>query len=251
LSGLDGVSVGLFADYDNDGYKDLFVSRTFRPNQLFHSNGDGTFTDVTRTSGIGEDCCTTVASWADYDNDGYLDLYVGRYLDPRKAIPTTFYARNGEPNQLYHNNGDRTSANVTAKASVGDLGLCLGTVFGDYDDDGYPDLYMVNDFGPKTVYHNNRNGTFSDVTAKSGTLAYGAGMRASMADYDNDGKLDLHCSNIRSEHAWCAAPTRWAGSGARHLPTSTTMGGWTSMPRMAGSRIIRDTEIELEFLNNV
>ena len=129
LSGLDGVSVAVFADYDNDGFKDLFVSRTFRPNQLFHNNGDGTFTDVTKQSGIGEDSCTTVASWADYDNDGFLDLYVGRYLDPREAIPTTFYARNGEPNQLYHNNGDGTFTNVTAKAGVDDSGPLSGDGF--------------------------------------------------------------------------------------------------------------------------
>jgi hypothetical protein len=227
LTGLDGVSVALFADYDNDGHKDLFVSRTFRPNQLFHNNGDGTFADVTRKSGIGEDCCTTVASWADYDNDGLLDLYVGRYIDPRKDIPTTFYARNGEPNQLYHNNGDGTFSNVTGKAGVGDPGLCLGTVFGDYDDDGYPDLYVVNDFGRKTLYHNNRNGTFSDVTVQSGTLAYGAGMSASFADYDNDGKLDIYCTNIRSEYAWFAsAPTV-----NRYMINSWLQGVWkTDMP---------------------
>src|SRR5437016_1450541 len=182
VSGLDGVSVAVFADYDNDGYKDLFVSHTFRHNQLFHNNGNGTFTDVTAKSGIGEDCCTTVASWGDYDNDGFLDLYVGRYLDPRDAIPTTFYARNGLPNQLYHNNGDGTFTNVTEKAGVGETGLCLGTVWGDYDGDGFLDLYVVNDFGRKTLYHNNRNGTFTDVTVKSGTLAYGAGMSASFAD---------------------------------------------------------------------
>jgi len=204
LAGLDGVSVALFADYDNDGYKDLFVSRTFKPNQLFHNNGNGTFTEVTKKAGIGEDCCTTVASWGDYDNDGFLDLYVGRYLDPRTDIPTTFYARNGLPNQLYHNNGDGTFTNVTEKAGVGEKGLCLGTVFGDYDNDGYPDIYVVNDFGRKTLYHNNRNGTFTDVTVKSGTLAYGAGMSASMADYDNDGKLDIYSTNIRSEEAWYA-----------------------------------------------
>jgi hypothetical protein len=204
LGGLDGVSVALFADYDNDGFKDLFVSRTFKPNQLFRNNGNGTFTEITKKSGIGEDCCTTVASWGDYDNDGYLDLYVGRYLDPREAIPTTFYARNGLPNQLYHNNGDGTFTNVTEKAGVGELGLCLGTVWGDYDGDGYLDLYVVNDFGRKTLYHNNRNGTFTDVTVKTGTLAYGAGMSASFADYDNDGKLDIYCTNIRSEEAWYA-----------------------------------------------
>jgi len=227
LAGLDGVSVALFADYDNDGRKDLFVSRTFRPNQLFHNNGDGTFTDVTRESGIGADSCTTVASWGDYDNDGFLDLYVGRYLDPRKGIPTTFYARNGEPNQLYHNNGGGTFSNVTKSAGVGDPGLCLGTVWGDYDDDGYLDLYVVNDFGRKTLYHNNHDGTFTDVTVKTNTLAYGAGMSASFADYDNDGKLDIYCTNIRSEHAWFAeAPTV-----LRYMRKSWTQGVWrTDMP---------------------
>ena len=222
LAGLDGVSVALFADYDNDGFKDLFVSRTFKPNQLFHNNGDGTFTDVTKQSGIGEDCCTTVAAWADYDNDGYLDLYVGRYLDPRTEIPTTFYARNGEPNQLYHNNGDGTFTNVTKKAGVGDKGLCLGVVWGDFNDDGCPDLYVVNDFGRKTLYRNNGDGTFTDITAKSNTLAYGAGMSASFVDYDNDGKFDYYVTHIRSEHAWFAeAPTV-----KRYMLRCFTQGTW-------------------------
>jgi ASPIC and UnbV/FG-GAP-like repeat len=227
LSGLDGVSVAVFADYDNDGFKDLFVSRTFKPNQLFHNNGDGTFTDVTRQAGLGEDCCTTVAAWADYDNDGYLDLYVGRYIDPRKDIPTTFYARNGEPNQLYHNNGDGTFTNVTKKAGVGEKGLCLGVVWGDYNDDGYPDLYVVNDFGRKTLYRNNGDGTFRDVTVRSHTLAYGAGMSASFVDYDNDGKFDFYVTHIRSDHAWFAeAPTV-----RRYLLRSITRGTWkTDMP---------------------
>ena len=224
LAGLDGVSVALFADYDNDGFKDLFVSRTFKPNQLFHNNHDGTFTDVTAKSGLGSECCATVASWGDYDNDGYLDLYVGRYLDPRKDIPTTFYARNGEPNQLYHNNHDGTFTNVTVKAGVGEIGLCLGTVFGDYNDDGYPDIYVVNDFGRKTLYRNNKNGTFTDVTVESGTLAYGAGMSASMADYDNDGKLDIYSTNIRSEDAWYA---NWPTVG-RYMVNSWRQGVWVS-----------------------
>ncbi|HEY3132581.1 MAG TPA: CRTAC1 family protein [Acidobacteriota bacterium] len=224
LSGLDGVSVGVFADYDNDGFKDLFVSHTFRHNQLFHNNGDGTFTDVTAKAGIGEDNCTTVASWGDYDNDGYLDLYVGRYLDPRKGIPPTFYARNGEPNQLYHNNGDGTFTNVTQKAGVGDTGLCLGSVWGDYDDDGFPDLYVANDFGRKTLYHNNGNGTFTDVTVRSNTLDYGAGMSASFADYDNDGKLDLYVTNLRSEHAWFAEEPTVSG----YMLNCVRQGVWRS-----------------------
>jgi hypothetical protein len=227
LSGLDGVSVGVFADYDNDGHKDFFVSRTFSPNQLFHNNGDGTFTDVTAGSGIGADCCTTVASWADYDNDGDLDLYVGRYLDPRTKIPTTFYARNGEPNQLYRNDGGGKFTNVTEQAGVGEVGLCLGTVFGDYDNDGDPDLYVVNDFGRKTLYRNNGDGTFTDVTVKSGTLDYGAGMSAAMGDYDNDGDLDMYTANIRSESRWFAeAPTVW-----RYMFNSVRQNVWmTDMP---------------------
>jgi hypothetical protein len=232
LAGLDGVSVALFADYDNDGWKDLFVSRTFRPNQLFHSEGRGpdgivTFRDVTAGSGLGEDCCTTVASWADYDHDGRLDLYVGRYLDPRSRIPTTFYARNGEPNQLYHNEGGGRFTNVTARAGVAEPGLCLGTAFGDYDDDGWPDLYVSNDFGRKTLYRNNRDGTFTDVTVKTGTLAYGAGMSASWGDYDNDGRLDLYAAQIRSDFLWFAeAPTI-----RRYMANSFRQGVWrTDMP---------------------
>lgn len=227
LSGLDGASVGVFGDYDNDGNKDLFVSRTFEPNQLFHNNGNGTFTDVTKQSGIGVDNFTTVASWADYNNDGYLDLYVGRYLNPRTAIPTTFYARNGEPNQLYKNNRNGTFTNVTEQAGVGEMGLCLGNVWGDYDDDGYPDLYVVNDFGRNTLYHNNKNGTFTDVTVESGTLAYGAGMNASMADYDNDGKIDIYVTNIRSEHSWYA---EWP-TVARYMVNTWKQQVWrTDMP---------------------
>jgi len=227
LSGLDGVSVGTFADYDNDGDKDFFVSRTFKPNQLFRNNGDGTFSDVTAESGIGADCCTTVASWADYNNDGNLDLYVGRYLDPRLDIPTTFYARNGEPNQLYRNNGDGTFTNVTVEAGVGELGLCLGTVFGDYNDDGYPDLYVVNDFGRNTLYRNRGDGTFEDVSVKANALAYGAGMNATIGDYNNDGRLDIYVTNIRSEHAWFAeAPTIY-----RYMYNSFSQGVWlTDMP---------------------
>ena len=224
LEGLSGVSVALFADWDEDGVRDLFVSRTFEPNQIFRGRGDGTFEDVTARSGLSPDCCTTVASAADYDLDGDLDLYVGRYLDPRVDIPTTFYARNGEPNRLYANDGDGTFTDVTEAAGVGEVGLCLGTVFGDFDDDGDPDLYVANDFGRKTLYENRGDGTFEDITVASGTLAYGAGMSASFADYDNDGLFDFYVAHIRSEHAWFAeAPTV-----GLYMLNSLRQGTWTS-----------------------
>ncbi len=229
LSGLDGVSVGLFADWDNDGDKDFFVSRTFQPNQLFENQGDGTFRDVTERAGLGADCCTTVGSFGDIDNDGDLDLYVGRYLDPRERIPTTFYARNGEHNQLYRNNGDGTFSNITESAGVGEVGLCLGSVFGDYDQDGDADLYVVNDFGRKTLYRNDGTGsdgdvTFTDVTVATGTLAYGAGMSASFGDYDNDGWQDIYVAHIRSESSWFA---EWPTVG-RYMLNTWTQGVWMS-----------------------
>jgi hypothetical protein len=230
LSGLSGVHVALFADYDDDGHKDLFVSRTFDPNQLFHANGDGTFSDVTLASGIGADCCTTSASWADYDLDGDLDLYVGRYLEPREEIPTTFYARNGLPNRLYRNEGDGTFTDVTGEAGVAEPGLCLGSVFGDYDDDGDPDLYVVNDFGRNTLYRNEGGGRFEDVTTEANALAYGAGMNASFGDYDNDGRLDAYVTNIRSEFAWYGEqPTV-----RRYMLNSLRQGVWlTDLPLYA------------------
>jgi hypothetical protein len=222
LAGLDGVGVGVFADFDNDGHKDAFISRTFKPNQLWRNNGDGTFSDVTAKSRIGADCCTTVASWGDVDNDGLIDLYVGRYLEPAANIPTTFYARNGEPNQLYRNNGDGTFTNITVQAGVGEIGLCLGSVFGDYDNDGDLDLYVVNDFGRKTLYRNDGRGRFKDVTVETGTLAYGAGMNASFGDYDNDGNLDIYVTHIRSEHSWFA---EWPTVG-RYMVNSVRQSVW-------------------------
>jgi hypothetical protein len=88
------------------------------------------------------------------------------------------------------------------------MGLCLGTVFGDYNGDGYPDLYVVNDFGRNTLYRNNGDGTFTDVTVASGTLAYGAGMNARWGTTTTTAGIDIYVTNIRSEHGWFAeAPT--------------------------------------------
>jgi len=205
LGDLGGAQVALFADYDNDGDRDLFVARMFLPDQLFRNRGDGTFEDVSDHADFDAVCCTAVAAWADYDLDGDLDLYLGRYLDPRTDSPGGFYARNGNPNQLFRNDDGRF-VDVTDQAGVGEIGLCLGVVFGDYDDDGDPDLYVANDFGRNALYRNRGDGTFEETTVESGTLAYGAGMSATFGDYDNDGRLDLYVANIRSKYMWFTEP---------------------------------------------
>ena len=200
---LPGVNVGIFADFDNDGYKDLFLGCSTTKNRLFKNNGDGTFTDVTDKAGDLDGYFVIVAAAADYDNDGKLDLYVGRYLDPRKNNPTTlFYTRNGEGNSLLHNDGNFHFTDVTAKAGVRDGGLALGVAWGDYDNDGYQDLYISNDFGRNTLFRNNGNGTFTDVSKETGTLDFGYGMSATFGDINNDGLLDLYVSNVHSGQRW-------------------------------------------------
>jgi hypothetical protein len=197
----------IFADFDNDGDKDLFLGCANSPNRLYRNNGPNTekfytFTDVTEGAGL-SGYFTTVAAAADYDNDGRLDLYFGRYLDPRKSLPDTlFYTRNSEGNTLVHNDGNLRFTDVTAKAGVRDGGLTLGTAWGDYDEDGDQDLYVVNDFGRKTLFRNDGDGHFSDVSVETNTLDIGYGMSSTFGDIDNDGDLDIYVSNVHSGQRW-------------------------------------------------
>ncbi|MFN2596643.1 MAG: FG-GAP repeat domain-containing protein [Pyrinomonadaceae bacterium] len=199
---LPGVYVGVFADFNNDGYKDLFLGCTSTPNRLFRNNGDGTFADVSQDAGLGG-YFVTVATVADYDNDGDLDIYVGRYLDPRKDVPTTlFYSRNGAGNSLLRNDGNFHFTDVTAQAGVREGGLTLGVSFGDYDNDGYQDIYVSNDFGRNALFRNKGDGTFADVSKETGTLDFGYGMSSTFGDINNDGNLDIYVSNVHSSQRW-------------------------------------------------
>ncbi|MDT4897001.1 MAG: hypothetical protein QOH25_2078 [Acidobacteriota bacterium] len=202
LSGeMPGVYVGIFADFNNDGYKDLFLGSTTTPNHLFRNNGDGTFADVSSDALGGY--FVTVATVADYDNDGDLDIYAGRYLDPRKDVPTTlFYARNGVGNSLLRNDGNFHFTDVTAQAGVREGGLTLGVSFGDYDNDGNQDIYVANDFGRNALLRNKGDGTFADVSKETGTLDFGYGMSSTFGDIDNDGDLDIYVSNVHSGQRW-------------------------------------------------
>ena len=214
------ANAGLFADFDNDGDKDFLLTGFTEGSRLFANRGDGTFSDVTAEAGLGRGFVTVVAA-GDYDHDGLLDVYLGRYLDPRTELPTTlFYTRNSEGNSLLRNEGDLKFRDVTAEAGVEDGGLTLGVAWGDVDDDGDLDLYVANDFGRNALFSNLGDGTFSDVTEQSGALDFGFGMSASFGDVDDDGDLDLYVSNVHSGQRWYGQ----APSLSRYLLTSVRQG---------------------------
>jgi len=228
---MTGVNVGIFADFDNDGYKDAFFgcftdrSRVFKnvpadPQQPSRRK----FVEVTDSSGIvkkGDGDFVVVAAVADYDNDGDLDIYTGRYLDPRKHLPTTlFYTRNGEGNRLLRNDGNFHFTDVTKEAGINETGLTLGVAWGDYDNDGNIDMYVANDFGRDALLRNNGNGTFTDVSKESNAFDPGYGMSSTWGDIDNDGDLDIYVSDVHSGQ-------RWYGQAAtlnKYLVTSVRQG---------------------------
>jgi len=198
-----GVAVG---DYDNDGYPDLFVTN-YGKNILYHNNGDGTFTDVTAKAGVAGGGWSVSAGFFDYDNDGKLDLFVTRYMDwdtkhnkncggnfhtycPPEEFPAT-------TNILYHNNGDGTFTDVSQRSGIAaKKGRALGVGFADYDGDGFTDIFVSNDGMQQYLYHNNRNGTFSEVGLEAGAALSEDGRRMSgmgvvFQDYDNDGRPDI------------------------------------------------------------
>ena len=203
---ISSVNLGLFADFDNDGDQDLMVTRFMEGSLLYRNDGDAEtpvrFVDVTEDAGLGRGF-VTVAATADYDLDGDLDIYIGRYLDPRVDLPTTlFYTRNGQGNSLLRNDGDLRFTDVTDEAGVRDGGLTLGVAWGDVDQDGDPDLYVANDFGRNALLRNDGDGGFTDISAESGAIDFGFGMSSSFGDPDNDGDLDIYVSNVHSGQRW-------------------------------------------------
>jgi len=175
------------ADYNNDGNLDLFVVRgawlpyPVRPS-LLRNNGDGTFTDVTAEAGLLDPVNSPCAIWADYDNDGLLDLFV---------------CCERQPNRLYRNRGDGTFEEVATKAGLRWDGRCAkGAAWIDYDNDGYPDLFLCNSGqAPSQLYHNNGDGTFTEVTEPMGIKGPTVGFSCWAWDYDNDGWLDLFATS--------------------------------------------------------
>jgi hypothetical protein len=225
-AGVPGTAFGLgcvWGDYDNDGFPDLFVTQYGR-NVLYHNNGNGTFTDVTDKAGVAgteSGMFHSGATFFDYDRDGRLDLYVGSYVafgpDARRycdiggvqsSCPPSAYR--GSPDALYHNNGDGTFTNVSKAAHIlQPEGKNLSVGAADYDNDGWPDVFVANDGLPAYLYQNLHNGKFEERGEMAG-MAFTmrgqimAAMCISLGDYDNDGWLDLYISDFQksSDHLW-------------------------------------------------
>lgn len=215
----DGYSMGIgAADYDNDGYIDLYVTG-YGENHLYHNNGDGTFTDVTRKLGVTGGGWSTSAGWIDYDHDGRLDLFVARYLDwdfEKGAIPcgdTHLDLRaychpdnfKGAANILYHQRADGVFEDVSVKAGIADPGgKALGVAFADFDNDGFLDIFVANDSVRQSLYRNKGDGTFEDIAVMAGAgydengKTY-AGMGVDCADYDSDGYPDVFITTLSNE----------------------------------------------------
>jgi hypothetical protein len=190
----------IFADLTNSGRQDLFVVRHSGP-LLFINLGNGTFQvkpDTFHFARPPQGTFTGVAL-ADYDRDGLLDVYFCTYSFNQGlsdyGFPKPYYdAQNGPPNFLLKNSGGHAFKDVTTEAGldVSNNRFSFAGVWNDYDRDGWPDLYVVNDFGRKVLYKNNRNGTFTDVSAEAGVEDPGEGMSATWFDYDNDGYDDIY-----------------------------------------------------------
>jgi Tfp pilus assembly protein PilF/peroxiredoxin len=214
---LDRTSESLFVDVDNDGDQDLVLLTRTGP-LLFRNDGKGRFArdpDAFQFQRPLQGSLTSAAV-ADYDRDGFLDIYLCAYgyyigVSEDKAGPPSPYhdAKNGSPNVLLHNDGHGRFVDVTEAASLDQNNdrFSFAPAWADYDEDGWPDLLVANDFGRKNLYHNEgRVGgqvRFKDVAAEAGVEDYGAGMSAAFADYDNDGHLDLYTGNM-----WTAAGQR-------------------------------------------
>jgi enediyne biosynthesis protein E4 len=211
-----GVAVG---DFNNDGLQDLYVTG-YGGGVLYQNLGDCKFKDVTKQAGVRADGFQQGAAWGDYDRDGKVDLFVARYLHfDVNHIPDSIkngcplmgvrvhcgpLGLAGETNVLFRNRGDGTFEDVTKRAGVDNSPGAYGMqpLWFDYDNDGWPDLYVSNDAGPNYLYHNKRDGTFEDVSGISGTSVNANGapqgsMAADAADFDDDGLLDLFVANFK------------------------------------------------------
>ena len=201
VAGQTGEATGALAfDYDNDGRPDLYVTYLFRPNLLYRNRGDGTFEEVGARAGVALNDSSTSAAALDYDRDGRPDLYVLVYGHPDRG--PNIQADNAPPNHLFRNEGNGTFRDVTETTRAGDTGWGLAVESADLDGDGWPDLYVANDFGNHTYLRNRGDGTFANAAGRAGVKDPGFGMGVAVDDYDGDGRLDFYVSNYSFPLNW-------------------------------------------------
>ncbi|MGA2066192.1 MAG: CRTAC1 family protein [Thermoguttaceae bacterium] len=217
VGGGAGFGLGVCAgDYDNDGHQDLYLNN-YGENILYHNNGDGTFTDVTRKAGVGRGRKVGAgACFLDYDNDGLLDLYVANYVKFSEQKPVVIMHGSQhvypgpkdylpETHNLFHNNGDGTFTDVSKQAGIAaHPGTGMGMISADYDNDGYPDIFVANDVAQNFLFHNNRDGTFTEVALRAGVALDMNGiphgnMGVDCADYDHSGLLSFFVTAYQGE----------------------------------------------------
>ena len=236
-----GVCIG---DYDNDGFEDLFVSY-FGKNVLYHNNGDGTFTDVSEKAGVAGNTrrWNTGCAFVDYDRDGKLDLFVANYIDldlataPLPESGPCLYkgvmvacgppGLKGGKNILYHNNGDGTFTDASTSSGISQANgtYGLGVLTADFDNDGWPDIYVANDSTASALYQNKRNGKFTDIALEAGCALSPdgkpqAGMGVSAADYDMDGNFDIVKTNFAGD-----TPSLYRNQGGANFEDTTFTAG--------------------------
>ena len=212
IGGNDPLSIvadALWFDYDNDGREDLLVARFGTP-LLYHNEGNGKFRNVSAASGFNRFGNTIAAIAFDYDNDGYLDVMLGNYFKPvnlldlktNSVLPNDLdNAVNGGGVTLWHNTGKGTFEDVTEKAGFArHSGWTLDLGHGDFNNDGLQDVYLACDYGTDRIFFNNGDGTFREVTEKATGFDTRKGMNVDIADYDNDGWLDIYVTNITDEY---------------------------------------------------
>ena len=193
----------VFFDYDNDGDADLFVAAVSGGDRLYRNDGSGRFEDVSAATGVAEGRWGSMPVVADYDRDGHLDVYIARMGDHENTSPRPPNdARNGVRGTLLRNRGDGTFADVSKEAGVDSPGWDMAAAWGDYTGDGWPDLYVANEFGNNRLYRNERDGTFSDQTRRAGALDGGSAMGVAWGDIDGDGDQDLFVSGMHSNSGW-------------------------------------------------
>lgn len=239
-AGVDVRGWGMAAawgDYNNDGWLDLFVS-AYGQNLFYHNNGDGTFRDETRATGLGDlTGFWAGASWGDYNRDGWLDLYVAGYVQyvsfdgepsspqydvdvPPSLNPSSF---DPERNLLYRNNGDGTFREVARRSGVANPeGRSLSAAWADFDEDGWPDLYVANDVSDNVLFRNLGDETFEEISHRALVADYRGAMGISVGDWDGDADLDMFITHwIAQENALYT--NRHADAAGRPTPAPTTL----------------------------